>query len=260
MLTAVLKAVKMLLSCCPKNSQDAAVLTALKAVQDAEKTTITKTKYKDLFPSDATSKLGADDLEEDFDPEGYDRKMQEMFNDSYYEADDVDPEFGSSEMDFDKTDFDKEDELLGLPKGWALDESKEGSSAVDEEATKAKKISLKDKVELEKEMEEYYKLDYEDTIGDLKTRFKYKQVQSNSFGLSTLEILQSDDQDLNLYVSMKKLAPYRENEWNVTHHKKLKKDVILGGQKKEEKVKTGKKSKSQEDPSSSQPVKQLSSE
>jgi hypothetical protein len=34
MLTAVLKAVKMLLYCCPKNSQDAAVLTALKAVQD----------------------------------------------------------------------------------------------------------------------------------------------------------------------------------------------------------------------------------
>jgi hypothetical protein len=37
MLTAVLKAVKMLLSCCPKNSQDAVVLAALKAVQDAEK-------------------------------------------------------------------------------------------------------------------------------------------------------------------------------------------------------------------------------
>jgi hypothetical protein len=52
MLTAVLKAVKMLLSCCPKNSQDAAVLAALKAVQDAEKTTLpTKTKYIDLFPS-----------------------------------------------------------------------------------------------------------------------------------------------------------------------------------------------------------------
>jgi hypothetical protein len=37
MLTAVLKAVKMLMFCCPKNSQDAAVLAALKAVQDAEK-------------------------------------------------------------------------------------------------------------------------------------------------------------------------------------------------------------------------------
>jgi hypothetical protein len=64
MLTIVLKAVKMLLSCCPKkNSQDDAVLTALKAVQDVvltalkavqdaeKKTTPTKTKYKDLFPS-----------------------------------------------------------------------------------------------------------------------------------------------------------------------------------------------------------------
>jgi hypothetical protein len=35
MLTAVLKAVKMLSSCCPKNNQDADVVAALKAVQDA---------------------------------------------------------------------------------------------------------------------------------------------------------------------------------------------------------------------------------
>jgi hypothetical protein len=51
MLTAVLKIVKMLLSYCSKNSQDAAVLTALKAVQDVEKNHPIKTKYKDLFPS-----------------------------------------------------------------------------------------------------------------------------------------------------------------------------------------------------------------
>jgi hypothetical protein len=37
MLTAVLKTVKMLLSCCPKNSQDAVVLATLKEVQDVEK-------------------------------------------------------------------------------------------------------------------------------------------------------------------------------------------------------------------------------
>jgi hypothetical protein len=37
MLTPILKAVKMLLFCCPKNNQDAVVLAALKAVQDAEK-------------------------------------------------------------------------------------------------------------------------------------------------------------------------------------------------------------------------------
>ncbi|CAD6336161.1 unnamed protein product [Miscanthus lutarioriparius] len=174
-------------------------------------------------------------------------KMQEMFDDSYYEADDVDPEFGSGEeMDLGKPDFDKEDELLGLPKGWASDQSKEESTATDAKGAKGQ-ISLKDKVELEKEMEEYCKLDYEDTIGDIKTRFKYKQVKPNSFGLSTYEILASDDKDLNQYVSIKKLAPYREDEWKVTHHKRQSKDLILG-----KKDKSGKKSRSEEGgPSSS---------
>jgi hypothetical protein len=51
MLTAVLKAVKMLLSCCLKNNQDVVVLAALKAVQDAEKNHPTNTKYRDLFTS-----------------------------------------------------------------------------------------------------------------------------------------------------------------------------------------------------------------
>jgi hypothetical protein len=50
MLTAVLKAVKMLLSCCPKNSQDAAVLTALKAVQDVEKNHPHKDQVQRLIP------------------------------------------------------------------------------------------------------------------------------------------------------------------------------------------------------------------
>jgi hypothetical protein len=50
MLTAVLKAVKMLLSCCPKNSQYAAVLAALKAVQDAEKNRPHKDQVQRLIP------------------------------------------------------------------------------------------------------------------------------------------------------------------------------------------------------------------
>jgi hypothetical protein len=50
MLTAVLKSVKMLLSCCPKNSQDAVVLAALKAVQDAEKNHPHKDQVQRLIP------------------------------------------------------------------------------------------------------------------------------------------------------------------------------------------------------------------
>jgi 23S rRNA G2069 N7-methylase RlmK/C1962 C5-methylase RlmI len=50
MLTAVLKAVKMLMSCCPKNSQDAVVLAALKTVQDAEKNHLHKDQVQRLIP------------------------------------------------------------------------------------------------------------------------------------------------------------------------------------------------------------------
>jgi hypothetical protein len=50
MITAVLKVVKMLLSCCPKNSQNATVLTALKTVQDAEKNHPHKEQVQRLIP------------------------------------------------------------------------------------------------------------------------------------------------------------------------------------------------------------------
>jgi hypothetical protein len=50
MLTAVLKAVKMLLFYCPKNSQDVVVLAALKAVQDAEKNHTHKDQVQRLIP------------------------------------------------------------------------------------------------------------------------------------------------------------------------------------------------------------------
>lgn len=61
---------------------------------------------------------------------------------------------------------------------------------------------------LEKYMEEYYNLNYEDMIGDLPTRFKYRKVDANNFGLSPVEILLADDKDLNQVAGLKTLAPY----------------------------------------------------
>ncbi|KAI3871922.1 hypothetical protein MKX03_012955 [Papaver bracteatum] len=221
--------------------------------------------------------LDLDDLEDDFDPEEYDKKMKKTFNDDYYNAEDAD--FGSEEDDEDgdieKPDFDKEDELLGLPKDWDVCGTGDGFTAVRERVLKSKagtedvedeehddddeddegeehddddddegeehgdddgdnesdpeeeekpeegkrkrkrKLSLREKVALFKEFDEYHKLDYEGTIGDLKTRFKYAQVPPLRFGLSGKEVINMDDKELNQYVPLKKIAPYIEVEWKV---------------------------------------------
>ncbi|CAL1408632.1 unnamed protein product [Linum trigynum] len=200
--------------------------------------------------------LDLDELEDDFDPQKYDTMMKKAFDDGYYEAEDADPGFcsgGDDDGDIDKPDFDKEDELLGLPKGWDTSDNeghfasvrerilKEKGESVDDdddeqeegkeegkkdewedEGTRKKqkrKLSLLQKTKQEL-LDEYYKLDYEGTIGDLKTRFKYAKVNPNKYGLKTEDILLLEDQDLNQYVSVKKLAPYRESEWKVPSNQK----------------------------------------
>ncbi|KAI4299714.1 hypothetical protein L6164_033145 [Bauhinia variegata] len=131
----------------------------------------------------------------------------------YYNAEDADPDFCSDNNDeLEKPDFEKEDELLGLPKGWdEYDSDDAGFSAARERGLKQKmenhsnrdfheggeeeeKIPEEGKRKrkrktalLEKArqalLDEYYKLDYEDTIGDLKTRFKYTKTKPNRYGL-----------------------------------------------------------------------------
>ncbi|KAL8166239.1 hypothetical protein V2J09_007738 [Rumex salicifolius] len=189
------------------------------------------------------------DLEEDFDPEKYDKKMKKAFGEQYYDAEDVNSDFGS---DLEKPDFENEDKLLGLPEDWDVcnpgegfrserqkylqtleehegeaddkEEFENGIEEDDEEPSESKrkrkrKMSLKEKISLDEDLEELYKLDYEDTIGDLKTRFKYKKVASKRYGLSACELLALDEEELNAVVSIKKLAPYREKEWKVPHPK-----------------------------------------
>ena len=219
------------------------------------------------------------DLEDEFDPDEYDKMMKKAFDVQYYEEEDVEPGFGSDDDndEMEKPDFDKEDELLGLPKDWDMIDSSDGFLAARERSLKLKqqkgndcyekeegsgeerseeskrkrkrKMSLVQKVK-EEMMEEYYKLDYEGTIGDLKTRFKYAKVDPNKFGLKTEEILEMDDKELNQYVSIKKLAPYMDKEWKVPSTKKHQQKMMIRERLQEKSDKKNKTKHKKDKPSS----------
>ena len=85
------------------------------------------------------------DLDADFDPDDYDAKMAQTFNESYY-------------------------------------------------STKSKRPRVK--------------IDDDEPV----TGFRYRSVARESFGLDVLDILQADDGDLNQFLSLKKLNPYKQQD------------------------------------------------
>lgn len=67
---------------------------------------------------------------------------------------------------------------------------------------------------LESLLEEYYNLDYEDVIGggQVKTKFRYKNVKEEDFGLNEEDILLLEDKQLNKLVSLRHYRPYLDEE------------------------------------------------
>ncbi|KAF0693472.1 Aste57867_15569 [Aphanomyces stellatus] len=185
------------------------------------------------------SKLTAADIDGEFDPAEHDRRMAEVFDDEYY-----------GEEDGAKPTWDDDDDVFGkLP---VEDEEEEENEGGDEEEADVddgddealaegddddgddddgddKVVGADDdgkpltKAEIEakkkKYLDELYSLDYEDLIGDLPCRFKYREVAKNAYGLTTHDILHADDQELKSVVSLKRLAPFADREYAVNRKK-----------------------------------------
>jgi protein KRI1 len=140
-------------------------------------------------------------LDEDWDPEKYEREMASQFNDDYYNEDD--DEFGPPPDISDLLEDD--DEYPG-------EEPEEEEQEEQEEDDYEGEAEDVDAENYEKQIEEaLYQYDYEDLVAGMPCRFKYRQVEKEDYGLTIDDILDADDAELNKLVGLKAIVGYSDS-------------------------------------------------
>ncbi|CAM9747056.1 unnamed protein product [Discosporangium mesarthrocarpum] len=196
-------------------------------------------------------------VEGDFDPDKWDSVSKKAFNDKYYHAADADDSWkpgddplaglgdldqyeggggeswGASEEEGGHGEGEGEWEAVEGEEGYHDDRGFEEGEGEGEGAFEEEKMRL---------LDELYKLDYEDIIGDIPCRFKYTQVKADDFGLAPEEILLADDK----FVPLKKLAPYRTDQTRLDaqRRRKLREEILTAQEEAEaemEKIRSRKK-------------------
>lgn len=190
-----------------------------------------------------------EDLDGDWDPEAHDRRMAELFGDTFYnklradkkkpkfEADDDDNEFevlmkeaaGFDEKPTDRAELppsDDEEEEHDEQHEQAPDDDDEEQAAAETADTSTRAGSkrklpsagtftaMRSRLErqVEQDLGDYHDLDYEDVVaGEIKTRFRYIEVEPVSADMDELEILKTPDAAMAQLLPLKKLAPYRDS-------------------------------------------------
>ncbi|KAL5022897.1 hypothetical protein ScPMuIL_002052 [Solemya velum] len=217
--------------------------------------------------------FGKEDLEADFDPAQHDQMMQKYFNDDYYgeEVDEVKPDYTGAEEELQVENWDNwqgldsEEQFNQEEEDTAMDNSnfnmdcdydpsevpqrtkkKKKKSLFYEALNKKKPVFNSDETTFEDYLDEFYKLDYEDVIGDIPCRFKYRKVVPNDYGLSVDDILKCRDKELNAWASLKKMSQYRTEEEEVhdvrvynakSRNERKKKNILTSLQKENEEIK-----------------------
>jgi protein KRI1 len=171
------------------------------------------------------------DLDGDWDPEAHDKQMADI-----YAGGDDDIEYDFEDYDIEKPAWDDDIDIADIaPPSPNLDASSKKSKNkkkkknkdevseddlgvdlsemdADAEPSSSKKRKRTPTEEERAALAELDEMDFTSLAGGLPTRFKYTPVLPDNFGLSPVEILLADDAELNEFVGLKKLAPYRRGK------------------------------------------------
>ncbi|XP_050439491.1 protein KRI1 homolog [Adelges cooleyi] len=157
------------------------------------------------------------EIEADFNPTEYDRKMHQLFDEEFYDQvdDDSKPVFDKEEDEFIMDcEYDPSLDRRNKKKTRAAKRKEKKKILVkeieddDEESSSKQKIPKYDPAmgSFEKYIDEYYSLDCEDIVSGVPTRYSYNKVIPNDYGLTIEEILLADDKDLNKWYPIGKLS------------------------------------------------------
>ena len=138
------------------------------------------------------SELVEKELEDgDFDLDKWDNVMEQLFNDDYYDQKEKKPVFEDSDAEESE---ERVPAVLSEIETPEAEESQSGIHELSDQNNDVKSIPKDQTVKLKKLLEEYDQLAYEDIVaGDIKTRFHYKKVNDDDYGLKPEEILMADD-------------------------------------------------------------------
>ncbi|KAG8702227.1 hypothetical protein FRC08_003626 [Ceratobasidium sp. 394] len=187
--------------------------------------------------------LGELDLDGDWDPEKHDAQMRSLYaEEGEYEDDGekptwddeidisdlvpstskaaADPSAKSGKKKKNKRKHDDEAEDAGVDPDEMDADVERPVVPEDEEQWDGTEEMRKRK--LDEYMDQIYDLDFNDMVGDMPTHFRYAKVDPTSYGLTPVEILMANDAELNSYIGLKRLAPYRKQKFDPRRPEKLK--------------------------------------
>lgn len=154
---------------------------------------------KKYLPDRNTNSNDEDDGQRGF----FSRNLDELSDVEDEEKEAVVKTLRKSEHHSDEKDFDK---ITRIPRN----STKTIRDLAEKREKKEKRMKKSEKVKKKKKVVK--DADFEDIVGDLATKFHYRETEPNDYGLSAEELLMATDEELDKWVSLKETISYKTRE------------------------------------------------